>query len=246
MTGRVFLVLRLAAADVRRHPVEAALLVLAITAAAATLTLGLALHGVTNSPYQRTRAATVGPDVVAGLLNLAPAPAGTRRGPGRRYQTIFSNTLRPSKRRTTAFQGLAYVAGVIAHSGPYPVAWLTLRAHGLIAGVAAEGRDRASANVDQPLLTQGSWVAGGEAVIEQSYAGALGLHVGDRITLGGRPFRVSGLAVSTAAPQFPDTRFALEGSPFADPGLIWVTRADARRLATRTLPLSYVLDLRLK
>ena len=41
------------------------LLLLAITAATATLTLGLALHGVTNQPYQQTRAATNGPDVVA-------------------------------------------------------------------------------------------------------------------------------------------------------------------------------------
>ena len=35
--GRLFLIARLAAADVRRHPVEAALLVIAITAATATL-----------------------------------------------------------------------------------------------------------------------------------------------------------------------------------------------------------------
>ena len=41
------------------------LLLLAITAATTTLTLGLALHGVTSQPYQQTRAATAGPDVVA-------------------------------------------------------------------------------------------------------------------------------------------------------------------------------------
>ena len=246
MTGRAFLVYRLALADVRRHPIEAALLVLAITAATATLTLGLALHGVTNSPYQRTRAATAGPDIVAGLLNLTSVPSGARLGPVPRHQTIFSNTLQPSKRRTQALAALAHAAGVIAHSGPYPVAWATLRARGLTAGVAAEGRDRMTARVDQPLLTRGSWVASGEAVIEQSYAEALGVHVGDRVTLDGRPFRVSGLAVTTAAPQYPDSKFALGGGPFPDPGLIWVTRADARRLATRALPLSYVVDLRLE
>jgi ABC-type lipoprotein release transport system permease subunit len=246
MTGRAFLVYRLALADVRRHPIEAALLVLAITAATATLTLGLALHGVTNSPYQRTRAATAGPDIVAGLLNLTSVPSGARLGPAPRHQTIFSNTLQPNKRRTQALTALAHAAGVIAHSGPYPVAWATLRARGLTAGVAAEGRDRMTARVDQPLLTRGSWVASGEAVIEQSYAEALAVHVGDRVTLDGRPFRVSGLAVTTAAPQYPDSKFALGGGPFPDPGLIWVTRADARRLATRALPLSYVLDLRLE
>src|SRR6478609_9302129 len=75
-----FLVWRLAVADMRRHPVEASLLLMAITAATATLTLGLVLHGVTNSPYQRTRSVTGGPDVVAGLLNLGKAqPLSSKR-----------------------------------------------------------------------------------------------------------------------------------------------------------------------
>ncbi len=64
--GRVLLVCRLAALDMRRHVTQAVLL-LAITAATIVLTLGLALHGVTSQPYQQTRAATRGPDVVAYL-----------------------------------------------------------------------------------------------------------------------------------------------------------------------------------
>jgi len=59
------------------------LLLLAIVAATATLTLGLALRGVTGQPYQHTRAATAGPDVVAqftfpgaGPGNAGPANAG--------------------------------------------------------------------------------------------------------------------------------------------------------------------------
>ena len=80
-----FLVWRLAVADMRRHPVEASLLLMAITAATATLTLGLVLHGVTNSPYQRTRSVTGGPDVVAGLLNLGKAqPPSSKRTDGPR------------------------------------------------------------------------------------------------------------------------------------------------------------------
>ena len=43
--GRVLLVCRLAARDLRRRPGEAALLLLAIMAATTTLTLGLVLHG---------------------------------------------------------------------------------------------------------------------------------------------------------------------------------------------------------
>jgi hypothetical protein len=65
--GRVLLVFRLAARNVRRRPAEAALLVLAITAATTMLTLGLALRGVTDHPYERTREATAGPDVVASV-----------------------------------------------------------------------------------------------------------------------------------------------------------------------------------
>ena len=49
---------RLASRDMRHHPAEAVLLLLAITAATTILTLGLALHGVTTQPYQQTRAAT--------------------------------------------------------------------------------------------------------------------------------------------------------------------------------------------
>jgi len=245
--GLAFLVGRLAAADVRRHPVEAALLLLAITAATATLTLGLALHGVTTSPYQRTRAATAGPDVVASLLNLA-APPKSHKHAHRAHETIFSNSLQPSGKRTADLNSLAHAPGVTAHSGPYPVAWASLRAHGLTAGVAAEGRDRTATNVDQPLVTQGRWIGNGDAVVEQGYAVALGIHVGDAITLNGRPFRVSGLAVTAAVPEYPSAEFAFGGDPFPHPGLIWVTRTAAQRLAAPagTLPLSYILNLRLR
>ena len=77
--GRVLLVGRLAARDLRHHPAQAVLLLLAITAATAMLTLGLALHGVTSQPYQQTRAATNGPDVVAYL------PVVHQPGRGRRH-----------------------------------------------------------------------------------------------------------------------------------------------------------------
>src|SRR4030095_12631641 len=61
--GRLLLISRLAARARRRRPVEAALLLLAIMGATTTLTLGLALHGVTDKPYENTREATAGPDV---------------------------------------------------------------------------------------------------------------------------------------------------------------------------------------
>ena len=80
--GKTLLVARLAARDIRRHKAQAILLLLAITAATTTLVLGLALNGVTNHPYQQTRAATKGPDLVVSYgLNLGcqgrvPCPVG--------------------------------------------------------------------------------------------------------------------------------------------------------------------------
>ena len=144
------------------------LLLLAITAATTTLTLGLALHGVTSQPYQQTRAATAGPDVVAQL----PAPAGRRA----------AGTTGPRS------QALAHAPGVTGHSGPYPVASAVLRARGITAAGEAEGRDQAPAPVDQPKLTPGSWVRSGGVVVERTFADALGVGAGDRVTLNGRPF----------------------------------------------------------
>jgi hypothetical protein len=50
--GKAFLFGRLAAKDLRRHLSEGVLLFVVIVAASATLTLGLVLHGVTNTPLQ--------------------------------------------------------------------------------------------------------------------------------------------------------------------------------------------------
>ena len=94
--GRTLLVLRLAVRDLRRRPSEAALLLLAITAATTTLTLGL-VHGVIDTPYEPTRNATAGPDVVATLF----ARAGGA----------------PTPRDVVA---LTEGPGVVAHSGPFP------------------------------------------------------------------------------------------------------------------------------
>ena len=74
--GRILLVGRLAVRDLRRRRIEAALLLLAIMAATTTLTLGLVLRDAASDPYQSTREATNGPDVVA---SVAPYPASARR-----------------------------------------------------------------------------------------------------------------------------------------------------------------------
>jgi hypothetical protein len=221
--GRLLLVARLAARDLRRRPAEAALLLLAITAATTTLTLGLVLHGVTDKPYERTHEATAGPDVVASVVS---PPGGSQ----------------PAD--LAGLKGLANEPGVVGHSGPYPVVWTTLRAKGRTVRVRAEGRDRAPAPVDQPKLTQGSWVGDGGVVVEAAFADALGVGAGDPITISGRSFHVVGVAVTAAAAPYPEGS-CLAFCPGAA-GLVWLTRADARSLTPQAgSPLTYVSYLKL-
>lgn len=223
--GRLTLIIRLAVRDLRYRRGETAMLLLAFVAATATLTLGLVLHGVTSRPYQQTRAATAGPDVEATAFPQRGGPPTDR---------VALASLTP----------LVRARGVAAHTGPYPVAFAVLHAAGHADAVLAEGRDDAPAAVDQPALTQGSWVRPGGAVLERSFADALGVHAGDRVTLNGRSFMVTGIAVSAAVPTS-GIGFLQNSPQFPNPGLIWVTRATAASLATPVHPLGYLLNLKL-
>jgi putative ABC transport system permease protein len=236
--GRTILVCRLVGRDLRRRPVQAMLMLLAVTAATAILTLGLALHGVTSQPYQQTRAATKGPDVVAYL----GAPSG-RSVTGRKLQAEV---------RAQAGE-LVRDSGVSGSSGPYPLAGALVRAHGRTAGAEAEGRGGSPAAVDQPKLTAGTWVRPGGVVLERTFAEALGVGVGDRITLNGRPFTVAGIAVTAANPPYPNLCYTGGGGCYAGPdvpaedmGLLWLTEPDALGLATPANPVTtYALNLKL-
>jgi len=250
--GKIVLIGRLAARDIRRHKAQALLLLLAITAATTTLVLGLALNGVTNHPYQQTRAATNGPDLVAGYgVNLGPT-SGVNLNPTQGPPPLSAAQLQAD---TSA---LTHLSGVTEYSGPYPVASVVLRTRGLTVPVLAEGRGQAPAAVDQPKLTAGSWVRPGGVVIERTFAEALGVGVGDRVTLDGRSFTVTGIAVTAAAAPYPNCY--LTNCMFTGPqmgagagrlstlnvGLAWVTEADARAMASPQAPLTYVLNLKLK
>ena len=254
--GRVLLICRLAARDLRRRPAEAVLLSLAITAATATLTLGLVLHGVTDKPYQRTRQATFGPDVVA---SVAPSPVGGQAT------------------NLASLKALADAPGVVRHSGPYPYTQAVVEASGVTATAWAQGHGTAPAPVDQPRLTEGSWVRDGGAVVEASFATALGIGAGDSITLDRRSFHVAGVAVTATTPPYPKACFApcwfgaaanaaernaanlpppsgpvrsqagLAWSAFrvGPAGLVWLTEADVRSLVPQVESLAYVVNLKL-
>src|SRR5580658_5261331 len=249
--GKIVLVIRLAARDIRRHRAQAILLLLAITAATTTLVLGLALNGVASHPYQQTRALTNGPDLVANYgVNLGPTsgpaggPAGVNLGPA----AVSAAALQADA------SDLTHLSGVTGYSGPYPIASVVLRTRGLTVPVQAEGRGQAPASVDQPKLTAGSWVRPGGVVIERTFATALGVGVGDRVTLDGRPFIVAGIAVTAAAAPYPncqETDCLFTGNTSSNlstlnVGLTWVTEADARAMASTQAPLSYILNLKLK
>ena len=209
---------------------------LVIAAAATTLTVAFALSGVTNKPYQQTRLATAGPDVVA-------IEGG---GPGS-VQPVSSAQL------AAAAASLTRAPGVIAHSGPYPTAYSAVRFRGHTVNVVAEGRDQAPAPVDQPKVTQGGWVRPGAVVIERGFADALGVHVGDNVLIGGRSFRVAGIAVTAAIPPYPSSLchvacpFPAAVGSFGVPntGLVWLIRSAVAGLARPGAPLAYLLNLKL-
>ncbi|MGP4110458.1 FtsX-like permease family protein [Streptomyces sp. 4N509B] len=206
------------------------LLLIAIMAATTTLTLGLVLRDAASDPYETTRAATNGPDAVAYAADLS------------------------------RLQQLATASGVTAHSGPYPVTSEKLQASGRTSDVQVIGRDTAEVAVDQPAVTKGSWVSGGGAVLEAAFADSLDVGVGDTVTLGGGSFEVVGVAVTAASPPYPGTSCfvtvgCIHGAIPQDqnlptellhnPGLVWLTQADVRSLATDPNSLSYVMNLKL-
>jgi len=218
--GRALLLFRLARQDVRHHFAQALLLVIAIAVATATLTMAFALNGVNTNPYQQTQAATNGPDVVAQSTN-----------------NPYTGVTSPAD--LAALEALNHAKGVAAHSGPYPIVGATgpvgavMRSADLVESVGVEGRQPGAAAVDQPEVTDGTWIRPGGVVVERSFAEAADLRLGQTITLNGHPFKVVGFAVTAAFGGFPGT------------SLIWATEAAARSLATKADPLSYISNLKL-
>jgi putative ABC transport system permease protein len=215
--GRALLLFRLARQDIRHHFAQAVLLVAAIAVATATLTMAFALNGVNANPYQQTKAATKGPDVVA---QSASSPKG------------FTTSV-TSPAQLAALVALNHAKGVEAHSGPYPMASAVMRSADIVTSVEVEGRPPGVAAVDQPKVTDGTWIRSRGVVVERSFAEAANLRLGQTITLNGHPFHVAGFAVTTAFYGFPGI------------SLMWATEAAARSLATKAAPLTYYSNLEL-
>jgi putative ABC transport system permease protein len=227
--GHLALIARLVARDLRHRPAEALILLLAITAAATTLTFGLVLNGITSGPFERTRAATAAPDIVASV------------SPGQ-------NANQPAD--LANLTPLAKAPGVAASSGPYPVLGMTLRVNGYRVPAMAEGRDQTSAAVDRPELVAGTWARPGTVVLERSFASALGVKTGQAISLNARRYLVSGIAVSAELPPYPTLcnvgcDFSGSGMPGGQAGLIWMAKPDLLAQSSPSNPLSWIMNLRL-
>ncbi|MGW1786347.1 ABC transporter permease [Streptomyces sp. NPDC002143] len=201
--GRLLLISRLIARDLRRRPGEAVMFLIAVTAATAALTLGLATDNTVATAYAKTRAATAGPDVMVSTTDSDPSGIASR---------------------------FAREPGVTALGGPFFAFDTTIRAHGRSAHSAVEGRGSSRSAVDRPLVTSGSWVRAGGAVIERGFAQSLGIRVGDSITVGGRNYPVVGTAISAATAVYPWGDPAQVGPSDAG-GLVWLTTADAHAAA---------------
>jgi putative ABC transport system permease protein len=155
----------------------------------------------------------------------------------------------------SGLERLAGASGVADHSGPYPVAPAELQASDRTSDAQIVGRDVAPAAVDQPEVIRGSWVREGGVVIEAAFANALGVAVGDPVTLNGRSFSVVGIAVTAAMAPYPGSscivtvgcvRGAVDDENLPPellhtPGLVWLTRADVESFDS----LSYVMSLKL-
>ncbi|MEU6739781.1 ABC transporter permease [Streptosporangium sandarakinum] len=222
--GSTVLVARLALADMRRHKIQAAMLLLAVTVATATMALGLSLRDVSDALYQQTRAATAGPDVVALSGETGP--------------TV-----------TSTLTSLADDPEVTAHHGPYRIVYATLTTRDSTSSpVVVQGFAETPGTVNRPLVTSGHWVRPGGTVLERGFATALGAGVGDHVTIAGRSYPVVGIAVTAATSIYP---WAAQIGPYGGPsdytGLAWMTRSDARALASsRNLPVTTALDLKLR
>jgi ABC-type lipoprotein release transport system permease subunit len=218
--GRVVLVGRLAARDLRRRPGEAALLLLAIMAATTVLTLGLLLRGVISKPYETTRAATAGPDVVAagapdGLKTLTDAPGVVRHsGP---YPVVPAVMEANGRTVVAQTEGRDTAAAPVDQPKPTAGGWV-----------------RDGGAVIEAAFADALGVAPGDGVTLKPMGNGPG-----------RAFEVVGVAVTAATPPYPEPACLAnlcQGGD--DTGVVWLTKADAMSLDSQGDPL-YILNLRL-
>lgn len=170
------LVARLAWHNMRHRRASSVLLLLALSTATTALSLAVSLDAAAQAPWDHTRTATRGADVLV--------------------------TAGPDHARISAWRD---APGVAASSGPWPVAFARGVVGTRHQEVAVVGRSAAASSVEQPLVTSGRWVGEGGIVLERSFADTLGVRVGDPVTLAGHRLIVRGIALTVSRGSFPLT-----------------------------------------
>ena len=223
--GRVVLVGRLAARDLRRRPGEAALLLLAIMAATTVLTLGLLLRGVISKPYETTRVATAGPDVVAaGVPDRLKTLTDARGVVGHSGPYPVVAAIMEANGRTVVTQTEGRDAAAAPVDQPKPTAGGWVRDGGAVIEAA---------------FADALGIAPGDRITLKP------MRNGGTTRGPGRSFEVAGVAVTAATPPYPEPACLAnlcQGGD--DTGLVWLTKADALGLDAQGDPL-YILNLRL-
>jgi len=226
------LLARLAWRNLRARPGQALLLLLALSLATTTVTLALAVNETGNDSWDRLHSRTNGFHVrTARSYRLdAPPPATLTGSP--------APTAAEVARTHETLTDMAGAAGVVAHSGPWPM----LATTGTVGGSRLElfllVRPTAPEPVGQPLVTSGGWLAGidDEVVLEDGLASVLHVTPGSTVTLAGQPVRVRGTAMTVSVGRY----------PLYQPPRVWVSPPAAARLrAAGAVDIGATLELRL-
>ena len=194
---------RLAWRNLRRRPGQAALLLVTLTIATGTLSVGTWLYGSADGPWDRVWRATNGFHVSVAYYHDRDAP-----------KPQLDRALRTAS-------ALGGDPGVAAVGGPWTLLDGRLDVGRGNVDLTAEIRRPGRSPVDQPLVTAGRWLgAGGGIVLESGLADTLDVGPGDTVTIQGRPFPVRGVAETVSVGRFPLSR----------PAQVWVTPETGREM----------------
>jgi putative ABC transport system permease protein len=168
------LIAGLAWRNLRRRPGAAALLLIAMSVATATLTMALSVQNGARAPWDRMFTETDGAQILANSEHL------------------------------DLLESLVHAPSVVGFIGPFPLYHKAAFVHGYPVRLTLIGRDTLNTPIDHPLVTIGVGdLSGAGIVLEQSVADTVHAQIGDPIQVDGTTLIVRGIALSAAQAPFP-------------------------------------------